>query len=754
MTFSLTKYKRILCLALCSVMLLCIAPTGTAIAGSTDDIKADDTEDVDLTEEEEISEYCNLNYEECASSSSGKLFVHYDSGRFYYEDKAGQRWYSNPDMADMDSSAGGIYRMELQSLFIVQYYDISVKQYKKANTETSCVRSGGDVKVTNIEDGFEVLYDFAQIGFKIPLRITIDENGINASVDCTKIVEESPEKWMIYCISLLPYFGAGGPDVEGYIMVADGSGAIMNFNNGSYSKLGYSSHIYGRDISKYLVSKPAESYPITMPVFGIKRANSAVCSIVTAGAAQSTFWCYPNGSISSYANIYAAFDLRETDIVVLSEDTNSASQSTLYQKGDISLDEIAVSYRSITGADADYNGMARVYKEYLTERDDLEIKSQNVGKLSLDFYGAVKKKKSILGFPFTINSPLSKLEDIEDVVIDLIEDGVKDLSITLRDWSREQLSEKIDSSMNPVSVIGKKKDLISLIDTVNDFGGIVNLEAKLNSFKKSGKGYFTWFHSAKSLSNAPIYDYDYYTSNGYKNKSAGRTSYLIPSAIQKMADRVFKKSADIYQNAGISLTGISTSLYSDFNKKDTYNLDETRAKVENAAKTFGSTAVDFPADYIIKYTSLAQNVPVCSTQSDIFDEDIPFVQLVLSGIVSYTVEAVNLSANVKSAILEAAATGSCLQFDLITEEAYSIVGTALDELYDSEAAQLYDEILIYSKYFAGMEEALGECIMVSYKRDGNISKTAYSNGSAIIVDRDNATVKVVSSDGGEYDFTL
>ena len=181
-----------------------------------------------------------------------------------------------------------------------------------------------------------------------------------------------------------------------------------------------------------------------MPVFGIKRANSAITGIVTDGAAQSTFWCFPNRSITSYANVYAAFDLRETDIVVLSEDTNAANQSTLYQKGDISLDKIAISYRSTVGEDADYNGMAKAYKEYLVERDGLKVGAQNMGKLSLDFYGAVKKKKSVLGFPVTVNTALSKLEDIEDVTEDLAEDGVGDISVTLRSWSREQLSGKID----------------------------------------------------------------------------------------------------------------------------------------------------------------------------------------------------------------------------------------------------------------------------------------------------------------------
>ncbi len=741
MRFSVKGYKRILCLMLAAVMIAGVLPCGAA---------AEDME-ISADGEVEISEYCNLQYEECASGSSGKLFVHRKSGRFFYEDSVGQRWYSNPDMADMDSGAGGVYRMELQSLLMIQYYEIESKQYKKANTETSCVRSGGSATVTDIKNGFEVLYDFAVLGFKIPVKIVLDENGFSASIDCTKIVESKPEKTRLYCVSLLPYFGAGAPDERGYIMVADGSGSVMNFNNGAYSKLGYSSHIYGRDISKYLVAKPAAAYNITMPVFGIKKENSAITGIITDGAAQCTVWCYPNRSITSYANVYTAFDLRETDIVVLSEDSNAVSQSTLYQKGDISLKKIAVSYRSTVGEDADYNGMAKVYKDYLVERDSLKVGAHNMGKVALDFYGSVKKKKSLIGFPVTVNATISKIDDIKKVTDDLSKDGVENLSVTLREWSREQLAGKIDYSMKPVSAIGSKGDVKSLLSAVKENGGTLNLAVNITSFSKSGKGYNMWTSTAKSLSNAPIYDYKYYVSNSYKNKSAGRTSYLKPSVIEKVTNQLVKKT-DIYDGVNLSVGDTSTRLYSDFNKKAICNLEQTKEYVLGAAKTLKSFAADNPADYMIKYTTLAQRIPYESTGNDIFDYDIPFVQLVLSGITPYTGEPVNLSANMKSAVLESAANGSCLQFDLITEKAYSIVGTSFDNLYNAEANVLYDDIVKYSKHFAKLNTLLSDGVMAQYQRDGDVSYTRYSNGTVITVDRADAKVTGVSADGKEYSF--
>ncbi len=706
------------------------------------------------TDDTEISEYCNLTYDECASSKAGKLFVNLDSGRFYFKDTAGEKWYSNPDMGDMDENASGVYRMELQSLMIIHYYDIENDQFKKANSEANSVRQS-DAIIEKTKNGFKAVYSFEQLGFVIPVEITLSDKGIEAVVSCQDIKEEKADKYMLFRISLLPYFGAGAPDEQGYIMIADGSGALMNFNNGKYTKLGYSSHIYGNDLSKYVVAKGIDTYSVTMPVFGIKKSKSAITAIVSEGAAQGTIWCYPNKSITSYANVYTTFDLRADDTVVLNEDTSGVKTASLYEMTEIGTEKIAVNYLSNSGKNADYNTMAETYKNYLIERDGLEITSQNMGDFSLDFYCAVRKKKSVLGFPVTVNTALSKLSDIKDFATELYDDGIKGFSVTLRLWSKEQLSGKIDYSMKPVSVIGKKSEVQQLADLIAQNSGKTYLGTNINNFRKSGKGYNKWFYSAKSLSNAPIYCYEFYMSNFHKNKDLGRYALLKPSVFNKMASYVNKKLSK-YENVGISLEDISTKLYSDFSKKDRYNLQETSAAVSASIENNLSAdkAFDFPADYVLKYTKLAQNVPSISSQANIFDKDIPFVQLVLSGAVTYTCEAINLAANEKQAVLEAVANGSALQFDLITEDEYSVVGTELSRLYKSNANLLYDDIKLYSNYFKELDAFIKEGYMVSYFEKGNVSKSYYSNGAIITVDRNLQTVEAADVSGNTYKFTL
>lgn len=736
--------KKLFCLLLCGVMSL----SYLSVNAEEEITDYSDFFNTDSTTEE--SEYCNLDYEKYVSSNAGSLFVNSKSGRFYFEDRTGTRWYSNPDMADKDEGTSGIYKMELQSLLLIGYQDITKKQYSKANSETGSVRAGS-AKVNKTENGFEAVYTFEQFGFTVPVEISLDNSGLKAFIDVKKIKETKPDKYLLCSVSLLPYFGAGGPDEQGSIIVADGSGCEMDFNNGRYSKLGYSSHIYGSNLSKYVLAKEMSSYPIMLPVYGIKRQGSAVTAIVTDGAAIGTVWCYPNGSISSYANVYTTFALRETDSIVLNEYSSSATSAQLYQKSAIKCNKVSVSYVFLSGEDADYGGMARAYKKYLCDKEGLSLKSQSIAETSLDFYGAVKKKRVVLGFPVMANTALSKIDDIEAFINRLGNDKITDVSVTLRDWSNEQLAGKLDYSLKPTKTVGTRKELINLSESLKKNGGELYLGASVLKFKKSGKGYNAWFDSAKALNNAPIYCYSFYNSNYQKNTSVSRYALIVPSKIEKITKSIFKNNN--YGEVGISLGETSVNLYSDFNKKSEYSTEDTMNAIKECVNGLKNAKLSFdsPADYALKAASLAQRIPETSSQNDIFDRDIPFTQLVLSGIVPYTCEPINLSTNERTAVLNAAAYGGRLQFDLITEDSYTVTGTELDRLYCSNSAELYDAVKKYSEYFKELGKLLGEGYMTNYFIADNVSISTYSNGAKVTVDRLKYTVKV-ERDGAEYGF--
>ena len=83
------------------------------------------------------------------------------------------------------------------------------------------------------------------LSFTIALEYRLADDGIEVSVPASMIEENGGGS--LYRIRLLGYFGAAGADEEGYLVVPNGSGSLIYFNNGKSSVENYSQYIYDID---------------------------------------------------------------------------------------------------------------------------------------------------------------------------------------------------------------------------------------------------------------------------------------------------------------------------------------------------------------------------------------------------------------------------------------------------------------------------------------------------------------------------
>jgi len=141
--------------------------------------------------------------------------------------------WSNPPERDADRIARGIPKMELSAQLIVGYRD-SLERTYTVNSQTGSVNRSG-VSVEPINQGIRVIYDFPRDHITIPVEYTLQEDFLEARIVTDEIVEG--EDSFVASISLLPYFGAGSQDDEGYMLVPDGSGSLIFMNNGKISRM-------------------------------------------------------------------------------------------------------------------------------------------------------------------------------------------------------------------------------------------------------------------------------------------------------------------------------------------------------------------------------------------------------------------------------------------------------------------------------------------------------------------------------------
>ena len=130
-----------------------------------------------------------------------------------------------------------------------------------------------------------------------------------------------------------------------------------------------------------------------------------------------------------------------------------------------------------------------------------------------------------------------------------------------------------------------------------------------------------------------------------------------------------------------------------------------------------------------------------SSRFDLFDEDIPFYQMVLHGVIPYSSEAVNGSPDPERLMLMAAASGSCLSFDMIYEETSELKDTELDFLYYANYKGNIEKAAEYHALLEPLLSSVSDCYITDHSTDGDIITTVYSDGTKVVTDLDSMTVR-------------
>ena len=129
-----------------------------------------------------------------------------------------------------------------------------------------------------------------------------------------------------------------------------------------------------------------------------------------------------------------------------------------------------------------------------------------------------------------------------------------------------------------------------------------------------------------------------------------------------------------------------------------------------------------------------------SSRFDLFDEDIPFYQLVLHGVIPYSTEAVNGSADPERMILMAAVTGSSLCFDMIYEEPGVLKDTEYDVLYYADHRYWTDTAARAYSLIGPILADTSDSFIRDFEIDGEVMTAEFENGAVVSADLEKGTV--------------
>lgn len=654
----------------------------------------------------------------------------------------GNKWGTSPSdsgEAEVDELGMPVKKNNMVNSAITVRYKKSSSSTDMGNNEADSYSGAvlnGRTVCKAIKNGIRIEYYFDEQEFMVPVDYVLFDRYVSISVDPTLIQEEKEN--IVVGVSLAPFFcSAENNTQDGYLFVPSGCGALVD--TASKSGLGgkYQAPVYGKDYSTENWYTAVNTKDIRMPVFGVKAGNKGAVAVIESGAEAAEIAVTSGSSTYKHSSVYAAFNLRGSTYH-LAEVYDDETAAMMIFSEQLITETVSVRYYPLTGERANYNGMAEVYRSYLTEECALQKNGGQV-TVNLNFIGGLVTTKSFLGIPYKSLQPATTLNQVSDFVSQLSKQ-LEGISVSLKGFGADGINiGKIAGDYKLSDKLGSSKELkeLSGLCSKNNISLFMNFETV--RFSKSGNGSNTFFNSVCAASNQRTSLY--LSDKAVHDNAAGTLYYLLkPSKLTDVFERLVGKVSK-WEIGGISadtMTAISYSDYSDSKSSLYYSKTGFAECVADSIKTVKKAGMQFASSdaniYAAVCSDLINDVPVSSTRSHIFMCDIPFYQMVLSGYIPMTVESVNLSDDPTKTLLFAVESGSGLAYTLIGEWNKLLINSEYPYFHSSFYSGTKDEIISTYKRLSDYYKCIKNASIVSHEiLESGVRATLFDNGVKVYV---------------------
>lgn len=591
--------------------------------------------------------------------------------------------------------------------------------------------------------------------FEVPLEYRLSDGVLKASIPVEKI--QKPEGFEITAIRFLNFFGSANNAASGYIMVPNGSGSLITLNNGKNTAATYLQQVYG--IDPLAISRVGNENTQTarMPVFGLKNGNNAFLAIIEEGDAFASVTADVSGKSNSYNTVGTIFNIKSTEKLSMMGVTGDMSNTPMVESGQYK-GRITVAYHFLNGENANYSGMAAVYREYLVDKYEMkQLEDGNTPSLFIDVIGTVGISDRIVGVPYEKKVSLTTVEQAKDLVNGFIKKGINNINLRYVGWANGGIYHNSMKSINIDNKNGSKKQLEELEKLLSKNNSKLFLDTAFLRVYKSSElhGYNKRKESSRYITGSEVLMSEFNPATMRMSSSASDGAYYIlsPAYLEDYVDSFLKKFGK-YKLSGVSLRDMGDILTSDKDKSAVINREQTKYIIQNELKKYDSNVENIMLlggnIYAAVYADAIIEAPVYANEYMIIDADIPFYQMVMHGYVDYSGNAINdySTRDTTEAFLKAVEYGCSLRYVLTGEGDELLKESNLNysqTQYNNVADDIAELQLRINEVFDGLCD-----LTISEHRIINESLRAvtYQDGTVIYVNYADAPV---SADGNEIE---
>ena len=507
------------------------------------------------------------------------------------------------------------------------------------------------------------------------IEYTLNADGsLNASLPANSIVYDETFYTLNY-IDVLPYFGAGDMQKDGYLFYPDGSGMVLEFADFVGQSFKLTNNVYGNDsaLSDIDDTINRRGEKITMPVYGIVNTQPAspvtqaitgkdtvqngFFAIIEEGSAMARLSFAADASVHKYAYVYPTYIPYPKDVYNLSETISVGSLGEYIIVSDSKYSG-ACTQRFVMLTDPDlqaqvenfyvasYVGMANYYRQYLKDNGTLKaMENLNANiPLYIESFGSMDVLDRFLTFPVTKSIPLTTFENIGTMYKELSEEGVSNINFRLTGFANGGMEFTYPVKSRWEKACGGSsdfKELLALAKTLSVDGKSFALYPEFDFMYVSNTATFDGMSIKGNVSC--MVDNRYASKQLAKNahspdqKKFSNVLVITANAIPELFEK-FTKKYDEYNIKNLSVSTMGTDLNSNFDKKNSVNREQSLEYVADVLDVMGKKydlMLDGGNAYALKNASHLLNVATDSSHFRYSSYPVPFIGMVLHSYVSY-----------------------------------------------------------------------------------------------------------------------
>lgn len=586
------------------------------------------------------------------------------------------------------------------------------------------------------------------ISFEIPLEYRLNGDAVDVSIPLSEVKENGGGS--IFRIQMLRYFGAAGTEEEGYMLVPNGSGSLINFNNGKTGTSPYSEYVYGLDPLSAEYTVRENTTDTKLALYGIFRKDSAVFATIEDGASYALLSAYVSGKVNEYNFVYPTFVVRGNDKLSMFGTTGNEADIPIVETNHYDAN-LTVKYTMLTEENADYSSAANYYRDRLVREGKLTAEETTGDDLKFyyDVLGGVGMTKFFLGTQYQGMYAMTTFEEAEDIYTDLYDSGITKQVMNFQGWMNRGYYHDVANKIKIPHALGGKSDLEALSSRMAADGNTFYADVAFQKVTFISKRYSYGNETSR------YYGAGYVAEFGLVNPATLRQTsglgyeenhyYLIsPRFLHRYTDAFVKKIGK-YDIGGISLRDLGNELHSD--KKRTHIIDrEAALDVVTAAlgdmkNTGKNILLNAGNDYAFGYADDMINVPLSSNDYYIIDETVPFYEMLIHGYIDYAGSVINLSDTYEKSdiVLNLVENGAAPHFMFSWENSSDIKTTALNRFYSTFYENWKDDaVAIYNEVNGALKYVTGAAMIKHETLDSGVKAVTYSNGVVIYINTGNS----------------